>query len=330
MHAPIPRGVFMGGLLWGIVALFVPAVGAYTTSLGCNNVTVNGTIVIPENVTVIPDNAFRGCANLDIVTFPSTLQEIGEFAFADSGITEVDLSGTDVTKIEYATFHQCYSLENVAFPSTLQTIGQNVFKMNTFLTRVTALGTNDSITTTSLQNLVTSICSNNNDGWGDDICIGGTGTFASSILSHANNICGLTECIEPAATTCNNTMPDYAYLKYATKEWLENSTAAELEYCHISDWDVSSVSSLHNLLHNTTLYTLTKPGMSIYSHLLYDDNSHAFTYDIRESAQFLATKNFNENLNNWTVSNVTDMSGLFFFAENFNHLMIGTSPLSQT
>ena len=41
------------------------------------------TEIIPEGVTIIDKNAFKGCKTLQIVTLPSSLKVIGEFVFSE-------------------------------------------------------------------------------------------------------------------------------------------------------------------------------------------------------------------------------------------------------
>lgn len=61
-------------------------------------------IVIPEGVTVIRENAFADCPALSSVTLPSTLISIEEFAFSN-----------------------CASLSTIVFPNNLKLIGRNAF-----------------------------------------------------------------------------------------------------------------------------------------------------------------------------------------------------------
>ncbi len=68
-------------------------------------------VVIPEGVTKICDEAFEGCEKLKHVTLPSTLESIGYRAFADTAIEEITIPAS-VTDI-YASFVQCADLRTI-------------------------------------------------------------------------------------------------------------------------------------------------------------------------------------------------------------------------
>ncbi len=77
--------------------------------------------------------------------------------------------------------------------------------------------------------------------------------------------------------------------------WLTDQPSAEALYGHISDWDVSQVTSMEGLF-------------SSQLHLLADG------YD----APIEAAASFNEDLSEWDVSQVTNMEGIFFESLAFN------------
>ncbi len=62
------------------------------------------TVVLPEGVEEIADQAFSGCKNLKNITLPSTLKKIG-----------------------FAAFSNCSSLTSINFPASLETTGSGVF-----------------------------------------------------------------------------------------------------------------------------------------------------------------------------------------------------------
>jgi len=86
----------------------------------------NGICVVPEGVTKIGDECFKGCQNLTNITLPSTLKEIGEGAFANSNVNNVIIP-EGITKIEYGCFRNCQNLTNITLPSTLKEIEDNAF-----------------------------------------------------------------------------------------------------------------------------------------------------------------------------------------------------------
>lgn len=96
----------------------------------CSDVDVNGNLVIWANVTNIPSYAFTRCINLKKLSFESgsLITSIGEQAFSQSGLQEIDIPSS-VTDIQKEAFHSCYSLKavNFAVPSGLSKLGNNTF-----------------------------------------------------------------------------------------------------------------------------------------------------------------------------------------------------------
>ena len=77
------------------------------------------TIVIPDCVTKIAENAFKDCTNLVSVTIPDSVTSIGEYAFRNcSSLTSVTI-GNSVTSIGYEAFYYCYKLVEVMNKSSL-------------------------------------------------------------------------------------------------------------------------------------------------------------------------------------------------------------------
>lgn len=102
-------------------------------------------------VTGIGYGAFRNCSNLKTITFNrrSTLEHIGEYAFASTGFSNIELPATvetigknafaassitkisvpeKVTEIADRTFYNCRSLTEVSLPAGLLTIGKSAFQ----------------------------------------------------------------------------------------------------------------------------------------------------------------------------------------------------------
>ena len=83
-------------------------------------------LIVPEGVTSIGHDAFYGCEGITSVSFPSTLETIGDNAFASSGLTSVDISA-GLTTINYGAFMNCANLSSVTIPEGVETIGGSAF-----------------------------------------------------------------------------------------------------------------------------------------------------------------------------------------------------------
>lgn len=93
-------------------------------------------LFVEEDVMKIADKAFMGCRNLKEVRLASTVEEIGEYAFAQSGLETINLQDASNLKIiGKLVFHQCYSLTEITLPSTVEEFGDNIF-LRSGLTKV--------------------------------------------------------------------------------------------------------------------------------------------------------------------------------------------------
>ena len=104
----------------------VTSIGNYAFE-GCGKLTV--TFGDAKALTTIGDNAFYGCTSLQYVEFAqdSALGDIGKEAFMESGVSVVDLAGTQVTEIGYSAFEGCASLFKLTLPETIEIININAF-----------------------------------------------------------------------------------------------------------------------------------------------------------------------------------------------------------
>ena len=89
-------------------------------------------VVLPEGITSIGDSAFEGCANLRHITMPSTLTEIGSYAFRNTAFKELTISAS-VASIGNGAFAGAGNLKtlnfatNDTFVSVLYSIGESAF-----------------------------------------------------------------------------------------------------------------------------------------------------------------------------------------------------------
>lgn len=82
-------------------------------------------LIIEEGVTTVGANFLHNCLKLDSISLPSTLQSIGENAFTQCNITELDCP-PNVTIIGKNAFSLCERLLTVSIPG-VQTIGDSAF-----------------------------------------------------------------------------------------------------------------------------------------------------------------------------------------------------------
>ncbi len=104
-----------------------------------NNAYIPATLknVVLTKLTVIPENAFNGCAGLEGVTIPNTVTEIKPSAFKDcAGLKNVTIPDS-VTTIGASAFENCTLLEKVALPKGVTKIEDSTFKGCAGLTSVT-------------------------------------------------------------------------------------------------------------------------------------------------------------------------------------------------
>ena len=84
-------------------------------------------LIIPEGVTVIEEEAFSGQNNLESVIFPSTLREIGDEAFSECFRLRNVVLPDGIGRIGKKAFSDCYQLRSFPFPPSLESIGEHAF-----------------------------------------------------------------------------------------------------------------------------------------------------------------------------------------------------------
>ena len=103
---------------------------------------------IPDSVTTIGEEAFRGCESLTSVTIGESVTTIGNYAFNScSSLTSVTI-GDSVATIGSYVFYYCRSLTSVTIGDSVTTIGDGAFYSCDSLTSVTIP---DSVTTIGVQ-----------------------------------------------------------------------------------------------------------------------------------------------------------------------------------
>ena len=96
-------------------------------------------IVIPNSVTTIMNQAFSGNGQLNSVIFgtPSSVTSIGDFAFAyDTALSSITLPNS-LTAIGYGSFSNDSALTSITLPNSITSIGDAAFENDSSLTSIT-------------------------------------------------------------------------------------------------------------------------------------------------------------------------------------------------
>lgn len=101
-------------------ALKVIPVGAFMECYALPNIT------FPDGLTCIGEDAFRSCASLTSVTIPDSCTDIYDRAFAESGLTSLQIPNT-VTRIREGAFYKCGALTSVTIPDSVTAIDGHAF-----------------------------------------------------------------------------------------------------------------------------------------------------------------------------------------------------------
>ncbi len=98
---------------------------------------------VPNGVTGIGNNAFRGCDGLTSISLPEGLTSIGSYAFSYcEGLTSISLP-EGLTSIGYGTFSNCRRLTSISLPEGLTSIGDYAF---TYCRRLTSISLPEGLT----------------------------------------------------------------------------------------------------------------------------------------------------------------------------------------
>jgi hypothetical protein len=160
-------------------------------------------ITIPNSVTSIGLGAFANCTSLASVTIPDSVTSIGKAAFGSCrSLTSVTIPNS-VTSISVNAFNGCTSLKSVTIPDSVTSIEDNAFAYCTSLTSVTipnsvtyifdnAFGSCTSLTSVTFEGTISSYFANNafnNLGdLHDKYLAGGPGTYTTNAPVGARSV----------------------------------------------------------------------------------------------------------------------------------------------
>ena len=97
------------------------------------------TIIVPETVTYIGNNAFNGCSDIEI-EINGALTFIGECAFNECNMLTKVGFGEGLVNIPPEAFSGCSSLRELRFPASLSLIDENAFEDCTGLVSIVLHG----------------------------------------------------------------------------------------------------------------------------------------------------------------------------------------------
>ncbi len=103
---------------------------------------IKETVVIPDGITEISDDAFNCCHNLKNITIPDSVTKIGEGAFSVCiGLMNITIP-KNVTGIGDGAFCDCRELASITIPSRVTKIGRSVFEYCNNLVSIKVSGDN--------------------------------------------------------------------------------------------------------------------------------------------------------------------------------------------
>lgn len=96
-----------------------------STNIFCNCDSLES-VTLHEGITKIPNFMFEGCTNLAEISIPTTVTNIGAYAFSNTGITEIEIKD-GINYIDTGVFSNCKKLKKASISIVPETWSSNVF-----------------------------------------------------------------------------------------------------------------------------------------------------------------------------------------------------------
>jgi len=309
---------FWGCANLNVTASNAPAITSTTlnaTFLDCTTLTAIGTGWDVSNVTHF-NNVFKGCTNFngsDVVNWDTSSGQLMDYMFAQADSFNQNIGGWDTSNV--TTFYRMF-------------LGVAIFNQD--------IGSWNTGNVTTMNEMFYGASAFNN---------GGSDAIKNWDTSSVTNM----ELMFRSASSFNQPLPTdgnkWNVSSVTTFKSMFQSAASFNQ--NISSWNVSSSESFYQMFYNADAFnqdlsnwTFTTDSskdidafgmfraMNVFnSPLNWGSKTARFT---RTAGMFWLSKNFNQNIGGWDVSNVTDMNSMFYDAEDFNQDISGWDTSNVT
>ena len=105
------------------------------TLFDCRQIIGNPTdFHLPNDLRKFRPHCFEGITMVEIRSeqLPPNIEEIGDYAFKDTNLEDVEISDTKIKKIGVGAFYNC-KFNSITLPSTIESIGRDAFTLEPYI-----------------------------------------------------------------------------------------------------------------------------------------------------------------------------------------------------